>query len=205
MINVGLFYKFRMLFCCPIAGHPQKTGAAAVATSSNNTQIPKTYGDFWKKPFSKKRSKKCRTVHRFSMALHHNARMLFLKNAKTVFRKFAPRSACSAMAPSLWHGAIASRLRSRFLRRPLRGASLRGPLCTIWAVRCGEYFCFVFFSFINVPPLSPILFLSPFPLPLFFFFPLSPFPSSFCVHLSLSPLPSNTKPQTLRRKRDTKP
>jgi len=176
-----------MFFCWPIAGHQKIQGQPGPATSYNNTQIPKTYGDFWKKPFSEKKSKKCRTVHRFSMALHHNARMLFLKNAKTVFRKFAPRSACSAMAPSLWHGAIASRLRSRFLRRPLRGASLRGPLCTIWAVRCGEYFCFFqlykctppFPSSVSFPfPSSPLLFLSPVPLPLFFLCSSFPFPPS---------------------------
>ena len=178
-----------MLFCCPIAGHPPKTGAAAVATSSNNTQIPKTYGDFWKKPFSKKRSKKCRTVHRFSMALHHNAKMMCLKNAKTVFCKFAPLSACSAMAPYFGVGPLQSS--SAALRGPLRGASLREPLCSSWAVQ--GYF-FVFFQ-LYVPPL----------LPLFFFFPPSPFPSSFCVPLSPSPLPSKTKPQTLRRKRNTKP
>ena len=178
-----------MLFCCPIAGHPQKTGAAAVATSSNNTQIPKTYGDFWKKPFSKKRSKKCRTVHRFSMALHHNAKIMCLKNAKTVFLSSPPTP------PALrWpHFGVVGPLQSSSaaLRGPLRGASLREPLCSSWAVQgC----VFVFFQ-LYVPPL----------LPLFFFFPPSPFPSSFCVPLSPSPLPSKTKPQTLRRKRNTKP
>ena len=178
-----------MLFCCPIAGHPQKTGAAAVATSSNNTQIPKTYGDFWKKPFSKKRSKKCRTVHRFSMALHHNAKIMCLKNAKTVFLSSPPTP------PALrWpHFGVVGPLQSSSaaLRGPLRGAALRGPLCSSGAVQgCG----FVFFQ-LYVPPL----------LPLFFFFPPSPFPSSFCVPLSPSPLPSKTKPQTLRRKHKTKP
>ena len=178
-----------MLFCCPIAGHPQKTGAAAVATSSNNTQIPKTYGDFWKKPFSKKKSKKCRTVHRFSMALHHNAKIMCLKNAKTVFLSSPPTP------PALrWpHFGVVGPLQSSSaaLRGPLRGASLREPLCSSWAVQgC----VFVFFQ-LYVPPL----------LPLFFFFPPSPFPSSFCVPLSPSPLPSKTKPQTLRRKRNTKP
>lgn len=178
-----------MLFCCPIAGHPQKTGAAAVATSSNNTQIPKTYGDFWKKPFSKKRSKKCRTVHRFSMALHHNAKILCLKNAKTVFLSSPPTP------PALrWpHFGVVGPLQSSSaaLRGPLRGAALRGPLCSSGAVQgC----VFVFFQ-LYVPPL----------LPLFFFFPPSPFPSSFCVPLSPSPLPSKTKPQTLRRKHKTKP
>lgn len=178
-----------MLFCCPIAGHPQKTGAAAVATSSNNTQIPKTYGDFWKKPFSKKRSKKCRTVHRFSMALHHNAKIMCLKNAKTVFLSSLPTP------PALrWpHFGVVGPLQSSSaaLRGPLRGAALRGPLCSSGAVQgC----VFVFFQ-LYVPPL----------LPLFFFFPPSPFPSSFCVPLSPSPLPSKTKPQTLRRKHKTKP
>jgi len=178
-----------MLFCCPIAGHPQKTGAAAVATSSNNTQIPKTYGDFWKKPFSKKRSKKCRTVHRFSMALHHNAKIMCLKNAKTVFLSSPPTP------PALrWpHFGVVGPLQSSSaaLRGPLRGAALRGPLCSSGAVQgC----VFVFFQ-LYVPPL----------LPLFFFFPPSPFPSSFCVPLSPSPLPSKTKPQTLRRKHKTKP
>lgn len=178
-----------MLFCCPIAGHPQKTGAAAVATSSNNTQIPKTYGDFWKKPFSKKRSKKCRTVHRFSMALHHNAKSMCLKNAKTVFLSSPPTP------PALrWpHFGVVGPLQSSSaaLRGPLRGAALRGPLCSSGAVQgC----VFVFFQ-LYVPPL----------LPLFFFFPPSPFPSSFCVPLSPSPLPSKTKPQTLRRKHKTKP
>ena len=152
-----------MLFCCPIAGHPPKTGAAAVATSSNNTQIPKTYGDFWEKPFSTKNSKKCRTVHRFSMALHHNARMMCLKNAKTVFRKFAVRSARSAMAPfkfSRGGHCLAAPLSS--LRGPLRGASLREPLCSRWAVQgC----VFVFFQ-LYVPPLLPLFFLcSSFPFP----------------------------------------
>ena len=178
-----------MLFCCPIAGHPQKTGAAAVATSSNNTQIPKTYGDFWKKPFSKKRSKKCRTVHRFSMALHHNAKIMCLKNAKTVFLSSPPTP------PALrWpHFGVVGPLQSSSaaLRGLLRGAALRGPLCSSGAVQgC----VFVFFQ-LYVPPL----------LPLFFFFPPSPFPSSFCVPLSPSPLPSKTKPQTLRRKHKTKP
>ena len=178
-----------MLFCCPIAGHPQKTGAAAVATSSNNTQIPKTYGDFWKKPFSKKRSKKCRTVHRFSMALHHNAKIMCLKNAKTVFLSSPPTP------PALrWpHFGVVGPLQSSSaaLRGPLRGAALRGPLCSSGAVQgC----VFVFFQ-LYVPPLLPI----------FFFFPPSPFPSSFCVPLSPSPLPSKTKPQTLRRKHKTKP
>ena len=178
-----------MFFCCPIAGHPQKTGAAAVATSSNNTQIPKTYGDFWKKPFSKKRSKKCRTVHRFSMALHHNAKIMCLKNAKTVFLSSPPTP------PALrWpHFGVVGPLQSSSaaLRGPLRGAALRGPLCSSGAVQgC----VFVFFQ-LYVPPL----------LPLFFFFPPSPFPSSFCVPLSPSPLPSKTKPQTLRRKHKTKP
>ena len=178
-----------MLFCCPIAGHPQKTGAAAVATSSNNTQIPKTYGDFWKKPFSKKKSKKCRTVHRFSMALHHNAKIMCLKNAKTVFLSSPPTP------PALrWpHFGVVGPLQSSSaaLRGPLRGAALRGPLCSSGAVQgC----VFVFFQ-LYVPPL----------LPLFFFFPPSPFPSSFCVPLSPSPLPSKTKPQTLRRKHKTKP
>lgn len=178
-----------MLFCCPIAGHPQKTGAAAVATSSNNTQIPKTYGDFWKKPFSKKRSKKCRTVHRFSMALHHNAKIMCLKNAKTVFLSSPPTP------PALrWpHFGVVGPLQSSSaaLRGPLRGAALRGPLCSSGAVQgC----VFVFFQ-LYVPPLRP----------LFFFFPPSPFPSSFCVPLSPSPLPSKTKPQTLRRKHKTKP
>ena len=178
-----------MLFCCPIAGHPQKTGAAAVATSSNNTQIPKTYGDFWKKPCSKKRSKKCRTVHRFSMALHHNAKIMCLKNAKTVFLSSPPTP------PALrWpHFGVVGPLQSSSaaLRGPLRGAALRGPLCSSGAVQgC----VFVFFQ-LYVPPL----------LPLFFFFPPSPFPSSFCVPLSPSPLPSKTKPQTLRRKHKTKP
>ena len=178
-----------MLFCCPIVGHPQKTGAAAVATSSNNTQIPKTYGDFWKKPFSKKRSKKCRTVHRFSMALHHNAKIMCLKNAKTVFLSSPPTP------PALrWpHFGVVGPLQSSSaaLRGPLRGAALRGPLCSSGAVQgC----VFVFFQ-LYVPPL----------LPLFFFFPPSPFPSSFCVPLSPSPLPSKTKPQTLRRKHKTKP
>lgn len=178
-----------MLFCCPIAGHPQKTGAAAVATSSNNTQIPKTYGDFWKKPFSKKRSKKCRTVHRFSMALHHYAKIMCLKNAKTVFLS-SPSTPPALRWP---HFGVVGPLQSSSaaLRGPLRGAALRGPLCSSGAVQgC----VFVFFQ-LYVPPL----------LPLFFFFPPSPFPSSFCVPLSPSPLPSKTKPQTLRRKRNTKP
>ena len=162
-----------MLFCCPIAGHPQKTGATAVATSSNNTQIPKTYGDFWKKPFSKKRSKKCRTVHRFSMALHHNAKMMCLKNAKTVFCKFAPLSACLLWPLLCGMGPLQSS--SAALRGPLRGASLREPLCSSWAVQgC----VFVFVSAVCTPPPSPLLFLSPFPLPLFFLCSSFPFPSS---------------------------
>lgn len=162
-----------MLFCCPIAGHPQKTGAAAVATSSNNTQIPKTYGDFWKKPFSKKRSKKCRTVHRFSMALHHNAKIMCLKNAKTVFLSSPPTP------PALrWpHFGVVGPLQSSSaaLRGPLRGAALRGPLCSSGAVQgC----VFVFFQLYVPPPPSPLLFLSPFPLPLFFLCSSFPFPSS---------------------------
>ena len=162
-----------MLFCCPIAGHPQKTGAAAVATSSNNTQIPKTYGDFWKKPFSKKRSKKCRTVHRFSMALHHNAKIMCLKNAKTVFLSSPPTP------PALrWpHFGVVGPLQSSSaaLRGPLRGAALRGPLCSSGAVQgC----VFVFFQ-LYVPPLLPLFFFfPPSPVPLFFLCSSFPFPSS---------------------------
>ena len=178
-----------MLFCCPIAGHPPKTGAAAVATSSNNTQIPKTYGGFWKKPFSKKRSKKCRTVHRFSMALHHNAKMMCLKNAKTVFCKFAPLSACSAMAPFFGVGPLQSS--SAALRGPLRGASLREPLCSSWAVQ--GYF-FVFFQ-LYVPPL----------LPLFLFFPPSPLLFVFLFPLPLFPAKRNPKPYVVNATRSPKP
>ena len=173
MINVGLFYKFRMLFCCPIAGHPQKTGAAAVATSSNNTQIPKTYGDFWKKPFSKKRSKKCRTVHRFSMALHHNAKMMCLKNAKTVFCKFAPLSACLRWPLFLVWGHC--RAAPRPSGGPCGGLPCGSP-CEVVG-RCRVLF-FCFFSAVCTPPPSPLLFLSPFPLPLFFLCSSFPFPSS---------------------------
>ena len=159
-----------MLFCCPIAGHPQKTGAAAVATSSNNTQIPKTYGDFWKKPFSKKRSKKCRTVHRFSMALHHNAKIMCLKNAKTVFLSSPPTP------PALrWpHFGVVGPLQSSSaaLRGPLRGAALRGPLCSSGAVQgC----VFVFFQ-LYVPPLLPLFSSSP---------PLPPRPSSLTTRATV--------------------
>ena len=152
-------------------------------------KFPKHTGTFGKSRFRKKKSKKCRTVHRFSMALHHNAKMMCLKNAKTVFCKFAPLSACLLWPLLCGMGPLQSS--SAALRGPLRGASLREPLCSSWAVQgC----VFVFFQ-LYVPPL----------LPLFFFFPPSPFPSSFCVPLSPSPLPSKTKPQTLRRKRNTKP
>ena len=191
-----------MLFCCPIAGHPQKTGAAAVATSSNNTQIPKTYGGFWKKTFSAKKSKKCRTVHRFSMALHHNAKMMCLKNAKTVFCKFAPLSACSAMAPYFGVGPLQSS--SAALRGPLRGASLREPLCSSWAVQ-GDFF--EFFSCMYPPsfpssfsfplPPSPLLFVFLFPLPLF---PAKRNPKPYVVNATRSP-----KPSVVNAKRSPKP
>lgn len=178
-----------MLFCCPIAGHPQKTGAAAVATSSNNTQIPKTYGDFWKKPFSKKRSKKCRTVHRFSMALHHYAKIMCLKNAKTVFLS-SPSTPPALRWP---HFVVWGHCRAapRPSGGPCGGLPCGGHCVVVGRCRV----VFLFFFQLYVPPL----------LPLFFFFPPSPFPSSFCVPLSPSPLPSKTKPQTLRRKRNTKP
>ena len=163
-----------MLFCCPIAGHPQKTGAAAVATSSNNTQIPKTYGDFWKKPFSKKRSKKCRTVHRFSMALHHNAKMMCLKNAKTVFCKFAPLSACSAMAPYFGVGPLQSS--SAALRGP-SGGPCGGLPCGSHCVVVGRCrVIFLFFFSCMYPPSFPSS--CSFPLPLFFLCSSFPFPSS---------------------------
>ena len=152
-------------------------------------KFPKHTGTFGKSRFRKKKSKKCRTVHRFSMALHHNAKIMCLKNAKTVFLSSPPTP------PALrWpHFGVVGPLQSSSaaLRGPLRGAALRGPLCSSGAVQgC----VFVFFQ-LYVPPL----------LPLFFFFPPSPFPSSFCVPLSPSPLPSKTKPQTLRRKHKTKP
>ena len=167
---------------------PKNRGSSGCHKFQQHPNSPNIRGLLEKAVFEKK-SKKCKTVHRFSMALHHNAKMMCLKNAKTVFCKFAPLSACLLWPLLCGMGPLQSS--SAALRGPLRGASLREPLCSSWAVQgC----VFVFFQ-LYVPPL----------LPLFFFFPPSPFPSSFCVPLSPSPLPSKTKPQTLRRKRNTKP
>ena len=191
-----------MLFCCPIAGHPQKTGAAAVATSSNNTQIPKTYGDFWKKPFSKKRSKKCRTVHRFSMALHHNAKIMCLKNAKTVFLSSPPTP------PALrWpHFVVWGHCRAapRPSGGPCGGLPCGGHCVVVG--RCRVVFLFFFscmyppsfpssFSF-PLPP-SPLLFVFLFPLPLF---PAKRNPKPYVVNATRSP-----KPYVVNAKRSPKP
>ena len=106
------------------------------------------------------------------MALDHNAIMLFLKNAKTIFASSPPAPPRSAMAPS---GMMRGHCLAAPLATPSGGPCGELPLrgATVNSSGGGLYFCF--FSFGMYPP-SPLLFLSP--VPSSFVGSSFPFPSS---------------------------
>ena len=116
------------------------------------------------------------------MALHHNAIMLFLKNAKTIFASSPPAPPRSAMAPS---GMMRGHCLAAPLATPSGGPCGELPLrgATVNSFGGGLYFYFFSFGMYHPSPLfcsfpRPLffcLFLFPRPLfPLFF----SPFPRS---------------------------
>lgn len=166
MINVGLFYNFRMLFCWPIAGYQNSGGVGPcqrLPEVVKKHKFPKHTGTFGKSGFRKNFQKSVGLFNDFQWFCNI---WLFLKNEKRFLKVRRPRSLRSARR---WPfgGHCLARSAPRLRRCPADGHGLRRffifSFLFISPFPSSFSFSFPFFSFLFFPsPLSP-LFFSPFP------------------------------------------